>query len=93
VQLEFTFPDLDDRLVSLSDPQFRGKVVIVTLAGSWCPNCHDEAAFLAQLHRELGGQGLEVVSLMFEHFVTSRRPPRRDAPPVPRTNSASSTRR
>jgi len=68
LQLEFTFPDLDDRPVSLSDPQFRGKVVIVTLAGSWCPNCHDEAAFLAQLHRELGGQGLEVVSLMFEHF-------------------------
>jgi thiol-disulfide isomerase/thioredoxin len=68
VQLEFTFPDLDERPVSLSDPQFRGKVVIVTLAGSWCPNCHDEAAFLAQLHRELRGQGLEVVSLMFEHF-------------------------
>jgi len=68
VKLEFSFPDLDDRQVSLSDPQFQGKVVIVTLAGSWCPNCHDEAAFLAQLHRELRGQGLEVVSLMFEHF-------------------------
>jgi peroxiredoxin len=66
--LEFTFPDLDDRPVSLSDPQFQGKVVIVTLAGSWCPNCHDEAAFLAALYREFHGQGLEVVSLMFEHF-------------------------
>ena len=68
VKLEFTFPDLDDRPVSLSDPRFQGKVVIVTLAGSWCPNCHDEAAFLAQLYRELRGEGLEVVSLMFEHF-------------------------
>jgi thiol-disulfide isomerase/thioredoxin len=68
VKLEFTFPDLDGNPVSLADPRFRDKVVIVTLAGSWCPNCHDEAAFLAALHRELEGQGLEVVSLMFEHF-------------------------
>jgi thiol-disulfide isomerase/thioredoxin len=68
VKLEFTFPDLDGKPVSLADPRFQGKVVIVTLAGSWCPNCHDEAALLAQLYREFRGQGLEVVSLMFEHF-------------------------
>jgi len=68
VKLEFTFPDLDHQPISLSDLRFQGKVVIVTLAGSWCPNCHDEAAFLAQLYRDLRGEGLEVVSLMFEHF-------------------------
>jgi peroxiredoxin len=67
-KLEFSFPDLDGRRISLSDPQFAGKVVIVTLSGSWCPNCHDEAAFLAALYRECHAQGLEVVSLMFEHF-------------------------
>ncbi len=68
VTLEFSFPDLDRRPVSLSDARFQGKVVIVTLAGSWCPNCHDEAAFLAPLYRQYRGQGLEVVALMFEHF-------------------------
>ncbi len=68
IRLEFTFPDLDGQRVSLSDPKFQGKVVIVTLAGSWCPNCHDEAALLAQLYRELRGEGLEIVSLHFEHF-------------------------
>jgi len=68
VKLEFTFPDLDGQRVSLSDPKFQGKVVIVTLAGSWCPNCHDEAAFLAQLYGDLRGAGLEIVSLQFEHF-------------------------
>jgi len=66
--LQFSFPDLDGNTVSLSDPQFAGKVVIVTLAGSWCPNCHDEAAFLAALYRECHAKGLEIVSLMFEHF-------------------------
>lgn len=67
-KLQFSFPDLDGNTVSLSDPQFAGKIVIVTLSGSWCPNCHDEAAFLAALYREFQEQGLEIVSLMFEHF-------------------------
>ena len=67
-KLQFSFPDLDGNPVSLSDPRFAGKVVIVTLAGSWCPNCHDEAAFLAALYRDFRAQGLEIVSLMFEHF-------------------------
>jgi thiol-disulfide isomerase/thioredoxin len=68
VKLEFTFPDLDGNPVSFSDPRFAGKVVIVTLAGSWCPNCHDEARFLAELYGKYRAQGLEIVSLMFEHF-------------------------
>jgi thiol-disulfide isomerase/thioredoxin len=64
----FAFPDLSGKTVSSKDPQFHGKVLIVALAGSWCPNCHDEAAFLAPLYRDYRGKGLEIVSLMFEHF-------------------------
>jgi thiol-disulfide isomerase/thioredoxin len=65
---DFSFPDLAGNLVTSKDGQFRGKVLIVALAGSWCPNCHDEAAFLAPLYKEYRGRGLEIVSLMFEHF-------------------------
>jgi thiol-disulfide isomerase/thioredoxin len=65
---DFAFPDLSGTTVSSKDPQFRGKVLIVALAGSWCPNCHDEAAFLAPLYKDYRGKGLEIVSLMFEHF-------------------------
>ncbi len=64
----FSFKDLDGQPVALSDPRFEGKVVIVTLAGSWCPTSHDEAAFLSGLHRKYRDQGLEVVALMFEHY-------------------------
>src|SRR5262249_33574778 len=39
----FSFPDLDGKIVSDTDPRFQGKVVIVSLTGTWCPNCHDEA--------------------------------------------------
>ena len=65
---DFAFPDFSGKTVSSKDPQFRGKVLIVALAGSWCPNCHDEAAFLAPLYKDYRDKGLEIVSLQFEHF-------------------------
>jgi peroxiredoxin len=66
--LDIVFPDLDGRPVSLRDPRFTGRPIVIALAGSWCPNCQDEAAFLAPLHRRHRERGLQVVSLMFEHF-------------------------
>ncbi|CAN5183308.1 hypothetical protein BH24PSE2_BH24PSE2_09780 [soil metagenome] len=65
---DFTFPDLDGDPVSLSDPRYDGKVVVVTLAGSWCPNCRDEAVFLAPFYEQNRERGLEVIALMYEHF-------------------------
>lgn len=65
---EFEFPDPDGVTVSLADEKYDGKVVLVMIAGTWCPNCNDEARFMAPLHKEYRDQGLEVVALLFEHF-------------------------
>jgi len=65
--VDFSFPDLDGRSVSLSDGRFRDKIVIITIGGTWCPNCHDEAAFLRDFLPGRRGRGLEVVQLMFEY--------------------------
>ena len=65
-RFKFSFPDLDGKTVSNTDPQFDGKVVIVAIGGSWCPNCHDEAPFLESLYKQFHGRGLEIVSLSFE---------------------------
>jgi peroxiredoxin len=62
----FSFPDLNGKVVTNTDPQFDGKVVIVAVGGSWCPNCHDEAPFLESLYKQFHGQGLEIVNLSFE---------------------------
>ena len=62
----FSFPDLNGKLVSDTDPRFKGKVVLVNITGSWCPNCHDEAPFLAEMYRKYRAQGLEIVALSFE---------------------------
>jgi peroxiredoxin len=62
----FSFPDLSGKRVSNTDSRFNGKVVIVAIGGSWCPNCHDEAPFLETLYKKFHGKGLEIVSLSFE---------------------------
>jgi thiol-disulfide isomerase/thioredoxin len=63
----FAFPDLAGQMVSDADPRFRGKVVLLTIGGSWCPNCHDEAPFLGELYNDYRTKGLEIVGLMFEN--------------------------
>jgi len=62
----FKFPDADGKLVSSEDPRFKGKVVIVSVTGTWCENCHDEAEFLVQMDKKYRDKGLEIVALDFE---------------------------
>jgi thiol-disulfide isomerase/thioredoxin len=64
--LRFSFPDVTGHIVSNTDDRFQGKVVLVNITGSWCPNCHDEAPFLEELYRKYHGLGLEIVALDFE---------------------------
>ena len=39
----------------------------MSIGGSWCPNCHDEAPFLSELFKDYHARGLEIVGLMFEN--------------------------
>jgi thiol-disulfide isomerase/thioredoxin len=66
IPFSFSFPDLAGKTVSNTDPAFRGKVVIVAIGGSWCPNCHDEASFLVSLYERFHSRGLEIVNVDFE---------------------------
>jgi thiol-disulfide isomerase/thioredoxin len=63
---KFAFPDITGKIVSSTDERFRGKVLIVAIGGSWCPNCHDEAPFLSELYTKYKSRGLEIVELSFE---------------------------
>ena len=74
--LRFNFPDLNGRLVANSDERFRGKVVLVNITGSWCPNCHDEVPFLVELYRRYRNRGLEIVGLSFEEAAQLKNPTR-----------------
>jgi len=66
-RIDFSFDDLEGKLVSLGDERFAGKPVLVNLFGSWCPNCNDEAPVLADMYRRYHPQGLEIIGLAFEY--------------------------
>ena len=63
-RFDFTFKDINDRPLSLSDARFRGKVTVVQILGTWCPNCLDETKFLMEYKKE--NPGMEVIGLAFE---------------------------
>ncbi|WP_232058439.1 peroxiredoxin family protein [Nibribacter ruber] len=65
-KLSFAFPDLEGKQVSLEDPKFKGKPVVVQIFGSWCPNCMDETAFLAPWYAKNKSRGVEIIGLGYE---------------------------
>lgn len=62
----FTFPDADSNLVSLSDDRYKGKVVLMQILGSWCPNCMDESLLMSEIYAKEKSRGLEIIGLSFE---------------------------
>jgi len=69
-KIEFSFPDLNGKQVSLTDENFIGKVVIIQIMGSWCPNCLDESKYLSQFYKANKSDDLEIVALAFENAKT-----------------------
>jgi peroxiredoxin len=66
-RLNFRFPDLNGKPVSINDEQFKNKVVIIQIMGSWCPNCMDETVFLSDYYNKNKQRGVEIISLAYEY--------------------------
>lgn len=68
--IDFSFPDANGKLVSLSDKQFKSKVVIVQILGSWCPNCLDESRYFSEYIANNKDKDVAFVALAFEYAKT-----------------------
>ncbi len=62
----FSFPDMNGDTVKFPNAKFEGKVVLVQIFGTWCPNCMDETKFLANWYDKNKDRGLEVLAVAFE---------------------------
>lgn len=71
--IEFSFPDPNGKLVSLSDDRFKDKVVLVQIMGTWCPNCLDESKFYTDYYSNNKSKDLEFVALAFEYAKTEEK--------------------
>ena len=60
----FTFPDLDGKMVSLDD--YKGKVVLLNIWATWCPPCVDEMPSMEKLHQALKGEAFEILAVSID---------------------------
>lgn len=65
-KVSFKFPNAKGESISLEDDQYKGKVRLVQILGTWCPNCADETAFLSEYYNASSKESLEVIGLAFE---------------------------
>ncbi len=68
IPLDFTFPTVDGKQISLQDEQFAGKPKLVQVMGTWCPNCREEAEFLRDYLANNETADLEVIAIAFEKY-------------------------
>jgi thiol-disulfide isomerase/thioredoxin len=64
--ITFSFESTDGRMVSPTDPIYKGKVKIVQIMGSWCPNCMDESLFLMDYKNKHPKSDLAIIGLSYE---------------------------
>ncbi len=64
--IDFSFPDLNGKPVSPHDDKYKGKVTIVEIIGTWCPNCTDQTRFLAPWFAANKHRGVEAIAIGFE---------------------------
>ena len=65
-KIEFKFPDLNKDSITFPSEKFNGKVVIIQIMGTWCPNCLDESLYYKELEEKYGDKGLEIISVCYE---------------------------
>ncbi len=65
-RIDFSFPDVAGNKISPSDDKYKGKVLILQIFGTWCPNCMDETKFLSAWYQKNKARGVEILGLAYE---------------------------
>jgi len=71
-KISFSFPGLDGKLVTLDDVKYKGKVVVLQIFGTWCPNCMDETRFYKNWYDKNKNRGVEIIGLAYENPVKGK---------------------
>ena len=71
--INFNFKDIHGEFISLNDEQFKNKVVVVQILGTWCPNCLDETQFFLSYIEENPNEDLAFIGLSVEAAKTEEK--------------------
>jgi thiol-disulfide isomerase/thioredoxin/HAMP domain-containing protein len=63
-RINISFMAPDGKTITLDNPEYQGKVKVLQVSGTWCPNCRDESFFLAEYTKK--NPDLKVIGMFFE---------------------------
>lgn len=63
--IQLQLKDLENQDYVYPNTQTKGKVTLIQIMGTWCPNCLDESRYLASLKAQYKDQ-LEIIAITFE---------------------------
>jgi thiol-disulfide isomerase/thioredoxin len=64
--LTFSLKDLEGNQFTFPNGDYKNKVTIIQIMGSWCPNCLDETQYYKTLYDKYHDSGLEIISIGYE---------------------------
>ncbi len=64
VASDFTYPDTNGNMISLSD--FKGKIVLVDVWATWCAPCREQIPFIKKLEEEFHGMDVTFLSVSID---------------------------
>lgn len=62
----FDLKTIDGKDYHFPNEATKGKVVIIQIMGTWCPNCMDETNYYKELYDKYHSKGLEIISIGYE---------------------------
>lgn len=65
-ELQFNLQTIEGTHYNYPNTELQGKVVIIQIMGSWCPNCLDETQYYKQLYDKYHASGLEIIAVGYE---------------------------
>ena len=67
-ELDFSLPNTEGELVTLSDERYEGRPKLISIMGTWCPNCLDEAKFLKTFVEQNPDSDIDIIMSAFERY-------------------------
>lgn len=65
-EIKFSKPNTSGNEYTYPNKELKGKVVIIQLIGTWCPNCLDETNYFKELYKAHHDEGLEIIAIGYE---------------------------
>lgn len=62
----FSLKSLNGKPFNYPNDDYKNKVVIIQIMGTWCPNCLDETMYYKSLYEKYHKDGLEIISVCYE---------------------------